>query len=89
MAADFFIIFQLWQNTVRQLFTQFHAPLVEGEDVQDHALSKDFVLIQRNQRTQAERSDFTQQDGVGRAVTFEYFERHHVVKRCRIDPACL
>ena len=51
MAADFFIIFQLWQNTVRQLFTQFHAPLVEGEDVQDHALSKDFVLIQRNQRT--------------------------------------
>ena len=84
MAADFFIIFQLWQNTVCQLFTQLHAPLVEGEDVQDHALSKDFVLIQRNQRPQVERSDFTQQDGVGRAVTFEHFERHHVVKRCRI-----
>ncbi len=69
MAADFFIIFQLWQNTVRQLFTQFDAPLVEGEDVQDQRYQKDFVLIQRNQRTQAERSDFTQQDGVGRAVT--------------------
>ncbi len=42
------------------------------------------MLVQGNQRTQAERRDFAQQDGVGRTVAFEHFERHHVVQRCRI-----
>ncbi len=84
MAGDFFIIIQLWQNAIRQLFAQLNAPLVKGEDIQDRALSEDFVLVQRNQRTQAERCDFAQQDGVSWTVTFEHFERHNVVKRCRI-----
>lgn len=51
MAGDFFIIIQLWQNAIRQLFAQLNAPLVKGEDIQDRALSEDFVLVQRNQRT--------------------------------------
>lgn len=77
MAAHFGTIFQLRQDAVSQLFAQLHAPLVEGEDVHNHALGEDFVLIQGNQR-QAERRNFTQQDGVGRAVAFKHFERHHV-----------
>ncbi len=84
MAAHFGTIFQLWQNTVRQLFAQLNAPLVKGEDVQDRALSEDFVLVQGNQRTQAERRDFAQQDGVRWTITFEHFERHNVLKRSRI-----
>lgn len=84
MAVDRFIVTQLWQNTVCQLFAQLYAPLVKGEDVQDGALSKDLVLIQRNQRAQAERGDFAQQDGVGWAVAFEHFEWHNVFQGCRI-----
>ena len=45
MAGNRFIITQLWQNTVCQLFTQLNAPLVKGEDVQDRALREDFVLV--------------------------------------------
>src|SRR5690606_26369141 len=52
--------------------------LVKGEDVQDSALREDLMLIKGNQRAQAERRDFTQQDGVGWAVAFEHFERHNV-----------
>jgi glucose-6-phosphate isomerase len=37
----------------------------QGKDVEDRALGEDFVLIQRNQCAQAERGNFTQQDGVG------------------------
>lgn len=51
MGRNSFIIVQLWQNAVRQLFAQLNAPLVKGEDVQDRALSEDFVFVQRNQRT--------------------------------------
>jgi len=75
VAGNIFVTFQFWQDTVCQLFAQFYAPLVEGVDIEDHALSKDFVLVHRDQRTQAIRRDFTQQDGVGRTVTFEHFER--------------
>lgn len=84
MAADRFVITQFRQNTVRQLFTQLNAPLIEGEDVQDCALREDLMLIQGNQRTQAERRDFTQQDGVGWTVAFEHFERHNVFQGGRI-----
>ncbi|VFS68993.1 Uncharacterised protein [Kluyvera cryocrescens] len=84
MAIDRFIIIQLRQDAVSQLFTQLYAPLVEGKDVQDGALSEDFVFVQCDQCTQAVRRDFTQQDGVGRTVAFEHFKRHHVVQRSRI-----
>lgn len=40
MGRNSFIIVQLWQNAVRQLFAQLNAPLVKGEDVQDRALVK-------------------------------------------------
>ena len=45
MAVDRFIVTQLWQNAVCQLFAQLNAPLVKGEDVQNSALSEDFVLV--------------------------------------------
>lgn len=50
MAGNRFIVTQLWQNTVCQLFAQLNAPLVKGEDVQDGALREDFVLVQSDQR---------------------------------------
>lgn len=84
MGRNSFIIAQLRQNTVSQLFTQLNAPLVESKDVQDDALRKDFMLIQRNQCAQAERRNFAQQDRVGRAVAFKHFEWHNVFKLRRI-----
>ena len=84
MAADIAVVTQLRQNTVRQLFTQLHAPLIEGEDVENCPLGEDFVLIQRNQRPQAKRSYFPQQDGVGRTITFKHFKRYNVLQRGRI-----
>ncbi len=35
MGRNSFIIAQLRQNTVSQLFTQLNAPLIESKDVQD------------------------------------------------------
>ncbi|XNM54519.1 hypothetical protein ACLK2I_22230 [Escherichia coli] len=64
-----------------QLFTQFHAPLVEGEDVQDHALSKDFVSYSAINAPRLNGVISRQQDGVSRAVTFEHFERRISVTR--------
>ena len=55
VAADFLAARQLRQDAVSQLFAQLHAPLIEGEDVQDRALGEDFVLVQRDQAAQAER----------------------------------
>lgn len=55
MAADFAAVFQLRQDAVSQLFAQLNAPLVESEDVEDRALGEDFVLVQSNQRPEAER----------------------------------
>ncbi len=78
MTADFLAARQFRQDAVGQLFSQLHAPLIEGEDVQDCALGEYLVLVQRNQAAQAERSDFTQQDRVGRTVAFKHFERRHV-----------
>ncbi len=57
MGRNSFIIAQLRQkNTVSQPFTQLNAPLVESKDVQDDALRKDFMLIQRT--APAERRNF-------------------------------
>ena len=78
MAVNFTVIVQFRQNTVRQLFAQLNAPLIECEDIQDGALSEDFVLIQRNQRAETKRRDFAQQDRVGWAIAFKHFERHNV-----------
>gem|GEM_PF-4226945 len=86
MAGHIFAAFQFRKNTVRQLFTQFHTPLVEGVDVQDSALREDFVLVHRDQRTQAVWRDFAQQDGVGRTVTFEHFKRRDVFNVFRFLP---
>src|SRR5476649_3047007 len=66
------------QNAVGELFTQLNAPLVKGEDIEDDALREDFVLVHGDQRTQAVRSDFAQQDGVGWSVTFKHFEWRNV-----------
>ncbi|VEB04317.1 Uncharacterised protein [Klebsiella pneumoniae] len=55
MAANFAAVFQLRQDAVSQLFAQLNAPLVKGEDVEDRALGEDFVLVQGNQRPEAER----------------------------------
>src|SRR5690606_24206699 len=84
VAVDRFIVTQLWQNAVCQLFAQLNAPLVKGEDVQNSALSEDFVLVEGNQRTQAERRDFAQQNGVSWTVAFEHFKRHNVLQRSQI-----
>jgi hypothetical protein len=62
------------------LLPEFHAPLVEAEDVPDHALDKNFVLIHGNETPQGLGSDFFDKDGVGRSVSLKYSKRnesHH------------
>ena len=39
------IIFQLGENTLCELLSQLNAPLIEAEDVPDHPLHEDLVLI--------------------------------------------
>ena len=57
MTAHFLRAFQFRQYPPRQLFAQLHSPLVEAEDVPDHALYEDLVFIEGDERPQAERRD--------------------------------
>jgi hypothetical protein len=41
-------VLQLGKDLVGELLSELHAPLVEAEDVPDHPLDKNLVLIQGN-----------------------------------------
>jgi hypothetical protein len=68
-------------DALGQHLAQFHAPLVEGVDVPDSALSEDVVLIEGNQRAQRPRRELVGQDGIRWAVAFANAERRLEVGR--------
>lgn len=72
------VVLKFGINFTGELLAQFHTPLVEAENIPDHPLHEDFVLVQRNQITQRVRRNFFQQNRVGRAVALEHFEGHDV-----------
>ena len=43
---------QFRQDALGQLFAQFHTHLIKGVNVPDDSLGENFMLIQRNQRSQ-------------------------------------
>ena len=50
--------------------------MVKAVDAPNHTLGEDFVFIHGNQAAHVARSDFIQQDNVGRTVAAECFVRH-------------
>ena len=82
MGGDWVVIGQLWQDLIGQLFSEFYAPLIEAEDVPDHALIEDLVFIQCNQFAERVRSELIQEDRIGGLVAREYFIRDQVLDRC-------
>ena len=69
------VIGQFRQNIGGQLLAEFHAPLVKAENVPDHALGEDFVLIHGDQASQDPGCELFKQYGVGRLVAVEPFVR--------------
>jgi hypothetical protein len=55
-------MFQLRQYVLRQLFAQFHSPLIEAEDVPNHTLREDLVLIYRYKASQRARRELFEED---------------------------
>ena len=73
------IIAHLRQYTVRQLLAEFNAPLVEAEDVPDHALHKYLMLVHRDEAAECPWGEFLEEDGVGRPVALEDFKRRKLL----------
>ena len=74
MGGDVALGGELGEDFVGELFAELDPPLVEAEDVPDDALGEDFVLVHRNQLTEALGRYLLYQDGVGRPVAFEDLE---------------
>ncbi len=64
VVALFSAIPQLCQDNTRQLFAQFHAPLIERVDAPDDSLDKDLVLVERDQGTEATGCQAVEKDAV-------------------------
>ena len=61
------------------MFAQFHAPLVEAEDIPDDALRKDFVFVHRYENTQTARRDLSEQKRIGGPIARKYLERQQLL----------
>ena len=66
-----FRCFQLWNDVLCKHLAEFHAPLVEGVDVPDTALSEDLVLIQGDELTQQVWGQLGRENRVGGTVSRE------------------
>ena len=62
---------ELRDDSLRQHFSQFHAPLVERVEVPDHALREHDVLVERDQLPERCGRESRQQNRVGRPVPLE------------------
>src|SRR5215831_15970883 len=69
------LILQFGYNALRQHFPEFNTPLVKGIDFPDDALSKDRMLIKRNQLAQRRRRQPVGEDRIRRPVALEDFMR--------------
>ena len=58
-----------------QLFTVFHAPLVEGVDTPNHALNESTMFVSSHQHAEVERRQAVDEQAVARTVAGEFFLR--------------
>src|SRR2546421_427944 len=72
---------ELGQDSSGELFAQFHTPLIEGINVPDHALSKDLVLVERDQATKGARCNLRHQDGISGLVPRKQLMGHQLLQR--------
>ena len=64
-----------------QSLTEFNAPLIEGVDVPDRALSENAVFIKRHQLAEHLRSEAISQDNIRRPITFKDTMRNQATGR--------
>ena len=76
MGGRLFLVLQLRKDLVCELLPELHSPLVEAEDIPDHALDKNFVFVHGNEIPQGPGSDFFDKDGIGRSVSLKYSKRN-------------
>jgi hypothetical protein len=48
MGIDRFVVSQFRQDILGQLLAELNAPLIETENIPDHSLDENFMLIQGN-----------------------------------------
>ena len=89
MGRRLFLVLQLRKNLVCKLLPQLHTPLVEAENIPDHPLNKDLVLVHGNETSQRPGSDLFDKNGVGRPVSFKYLERNESGHLLIADPCPL
>ena len=89
MGGRLFLVFQAREDLTCELFPQLHTPLVEAEDIPDHPLNKNLVLVHGNETSQRPGSDLFDKNGIGRPVSLEYFERNESGHLLMADPCPL
>src|SRR5262249_25197056 len=65
---------------LRQRLAQLDAPLIEGIDTPDRALSENAVLVQCNEFPERFRRELFSDDGIGRMVTLEHAVRYKPIR---------
>lgn len=71
MGRNRLVVLQFRQDLFCELLAKFNTPLVEAEDIPDNTLDKDLVFIHRDEISQGAGSEFLEEDGVRRPVSFE------------------
>ena len=66
---------EVLEDVLREHLAKLHAPLVEREDVPDHALREDLVLVERDERTERFGREVVREERVRGAVARERLER--------------
>src|SRR3990172_8012586 len=69
------VIADLREYPVGKLFAEFNAPLVKAEDVPDHALHKDLLLVHREKAAECPWRELLKEDRVGGPVALKDFKR--------------
>src|SRR5690606_13988076 len=72
MIYRWLIQFHLLQYLGSEFFAKFHAPLIKGKYIPNHALSKNLVFIHRHQPSQTLRREFFDQNGVGGPLSTKF-----------------
>src|SRR5688500_12874805 len=72
------------QDVVRELFAEFHAPLIEGIDAPQQPKHEGLVLVERDQLSEMVGIDFADEDAVARPVAGEAAVRRQWARLARL-----
>src|SRR3569623_1594603 len=79
------IALELGQDTFCELFSELHAPLIEGIDLPDDALHEDLVFVKRDERAQAAWRELLEHDRIAGSIARKHPVRQQPLARVALQ----